>query len=79
MVNEANDISVPVVNVQWLNDKILGTRSGIIDFYDSKYQIFDSPNPFSVNFDMVPELIGTVLHCIYVAFYVFLFSPENII
>lgn len=75
MIDEANNMNVPVVNIQWLNDMILGTISGTVDTQDSKYQNFDLLNPFSTNFEMASKLLGTVLRSIYV----FLFSPKNII
>lgn len=61
MVEKALALVKPVVNVQWLNDIIFGAKIGIKDPTNNRYQQYDLPNPFSVNYEMVSDLMGIIL------------------
>lgn len=60
MVRQAFDLNKPVVNVQWLNDIILGANNSIQNPKNIKYKQFDLLDPFLVNYDMVSHLMGMV-------------------
>jgi len=47
-----------VVNVQWINDIIFGVKLSLKKSGYSQYQQFDLCDPFLVNYDMVPHLMG---------------------
>jgi len=64
MVETALAINKPVVNVQWLNDILFGAEIGIRDPTNIKYQQFNLSDPFSVNYDMVSDLMGMISHII---------------
>ncbi|CAI6360450.1 unnamed protein product [Macrosiphum euphorbiae] len=57
LVEKALAINKPVVSVQWLNDILFGSRLGIKEPGNIKYQQFDICDPFLVNYDMVSSLM----------------------
>lgn len=57
----AKAINRPVVNVQWLNDILCGAQIGIHNPTHIKYQQFNLSDPFSVDYDMVSNLMGMIL------------------
>lgn len=61
LVETALALNKPVVNIQWLSDILLGAKIGLKNPKNIKYQQFDLPNPFLVNYDMVPHLMGMLL------------------
>lgn len=61
LVTTALALNKPVVNVQWLNDILLGAKLGLKNPKNIKYQEFNLPNPFLVNYDMVSHLMGMIL------------------
>lgn len=58
MVESALAINRPVVNIQWLNDVLFGAQIGIRNPTIDKYQQFNLADPFLVNYEMVPDLMG---------------------
>jgi len=60
MVETALANNKPVVNVQWVNDILFGAEIGIRDPTNIKYQQFNLSNPFSINYDMVSDLMGMI-------------------
>ncbi|XP_022173995.1 PAX-interacting protein 1-like [Myzus persicae] len=57
LVEKALTRHIPVVNVQWLNDILLGEKICIKEHGLLKFKQFDLCNPFLVNFNMVSCLM----------------------
>ncbi|XP_026819809.1 PAX-interacting protein 1-like [Rhopalosiphum maidis] len=69
MIKRANALKIPTVNVQWINDIILGEEISVIDSNNTKYQQFDLSDPFSINYVRVSHLMEawkerSRVHCI---------------
>lgn len=60
MVKRALAINVPVVNIKWLSDIILGAQVDLLNPHSCVYQQFDLHDPYSVTYNMVSHLMGTV-------------------
>jgi len=58
MIERANALQIPTVNVQWINDIILGEEINVLDSNNTKYQQFDLFDPFSINCVKVSHLMG---------------------
>jgi len=58
LVQKAKFLNIPIVNVQWINDILLGENIGIEGANNAKYRKFDLYDPFSMNHGMVSELMS---------------------
>eukprot|EP00102_Acyrthosiphon_pisum_P020511 XP_016657721.1 PREDICTED: PAX-interacting protein 1-like [Acyrthosiphon pisum] len=57
MINRALALKIPVVNVEWMNDILLGEIISLQHFKCPKYQKYDLPNPYHINYDKVSVLM----------------------
>ncbi|XP_050524401.1 PAX-interacting protein 1-like [Daktulosphaira vitifoliae] len=58
MVEKAQALKRCIVNVEWLNDILFGAQYCINHPHSPKYQQFNIVNPFSINYDMVSNLMN---------------------
>lgn len=79
-VKKAKDWKIPVVNVQWLSELVMG-HFVALKFPDSaKYQDFSAEDPFRLDYSLVPELMSKFLLIInYPVHYYEVLSIESII
>lgn len=54
----AKDWAMPVVNIVWLNDILLGNLSGMSQFESSKYQQYNLAGPLRIDYGLVPHLMS---------------------
>ncbi|XP_016664872.1 PAX-interacting protein 1-like isoform X3 [Acyrthosiphon pisum] len=57
MIKKALSLKIPVVNVQWITDILLGEEIGLKHFKRKKYQKFDLRNPYRMNYKKVSTLM----------------------
>ncbi|XP_060859466.1 PAX-interacting protein 1-like [Metopolophium dirhodum] len=57
MINKALDFKIPVVNVKWMNDILLGVKISLKHFDRKKYQKYDLPNPYHISYNKVSHLM----------------------
>jgi PAX-interacting protein 1 len=55
---KAKEWNVPLVNVAWLSDILLGNLSGMSQYETQKYQQFNNPTPFKIDYVLVPQLMS---------------------
>ena len=55
---KARDWGVPVVNVQWVNEILLGHYSAVQITKGCKYQQFNLEDPFTMDTALIPHLMG---------------------
>jgi len=58
MIKKALALKIPVVNVKWMNDILLGEKISLQHFERKKYQKYDLPNPYRINYKKVSHLMG---------------------
>jgi len=58
MIKKAVSLKIPVVNVRWITDILLGEKIGSQHFKRKKYQKFDLANPYQINYTKVSHLMG---------------------
>ncbi|XP_060859072.1 PAX-interacting protein 1-like [Metopolophium dirhodum] len=58
MIKKAVSLKIPVVNVRWITDILLGENIGLQHFKRKKYQQFDLPNPYQINYTKVSHLLA---------------------
>ncbi|XP_038053452.1 PAX-interacting protein 1-like isoform X2 [Patiria miniata] len=46
---KAQEWQIPVINVQWLNDLVLGNHESIRNLNAARYQVYDQPDPFKID------------------------------
>lgn len=54
----AKDWTMPVVNLVWLNDILLGNLSGMSQFELTKYQQYNLTGPLRIDYGLVPHLMS---------------------
>jgi len=58
MIRKAISLKIPVVNVKWMNDILLGEKISLQHFTLTKYQKYDLSNPYHINYNKVSHLMG---------------------
>lgn len=58
----AKEFNIPVVNVVWLSDLLLGNTSSISQFDATKYQQYNLQQPLRIDHSVVPQLMSNFLH-----------------
>ena len=46
---KAQEWRIPIVNVQWLSDLVLGNYETIRNLNSPRYQLFDQPDPLKID------------------------------
>ncbi|XP_022094041.1 PAX-interacting protein 1-like isoform X2 [Acanthaster planci] len=46
---KAQEWRIPVINVQWLNDLVLGNHESVRNLNTARYQLYDLPDPFKID------------------------------
>lgn len=54
----AKEFTIPMVNVCWLSDLLLGNTSLISQFDSSKYQQYNLPQPLKIDHTILPQLMS---------------------
>jgi len=54
----AKEFNIPVVNVVWLSDLLLGNTSSISQFDSTKYQQYNLQQPLRIDHSVVPQLMN---------------------
>lgn len=55
---KAKELSIPMVNVLWLSDLLMGNTSQILQYENAKYQSFTQQQPLRIDFTVVPHLMS---------------------
>jgi PAX-interacting protein 1 len=55
---KAREWKVPIVNVQWLSELVMGHFAGLQFPGSFKYQDFSAEEHFRLDYSLVPELMG---------------------
>lgn len=54
----AKEFNIPMVNVVWLSDLLLGNTSMISQFESPKYQQYNLPQPLRIDHSILPQLMS---------------------
>ena len=54
----AKEFNIPMVNVVWLSDLLLGNTSLISQYESPKYQQYNLPQPLRIDHSIVPQLMS---------------------
>lgn len=54
----AKELNVPMVNLVWLSDLLLGNTSNTSQFDAAKYQVYNLPNPLRIDYTIVSHLMS---------------------
>lgn len=54
----AKEFNIPMVNVVWLSDLLLGNTSMISQFESPKYQQYTLPQPLRIDHTILPQLMS---------------------
>ena len=59
----AKEFNIPLVNVVWLSDMLLGNTSTTAQYESPKYQQYTLPQPLRIDHNIVPHLMSEFLVC----------------
>ena len=61
----AKEFNIPMVNIVWLSDLLLGNTSTLSQFDSPKYQQYNLPQPLRIDHSIVPQLMSMMIFFIH--------------